>query len=89
MPGMNGRELLEHLKQERPEIKMVLMSGYTDNIIAQHGILESEIVFINKPLLPITLANTLRAVLDRPDEGKMRPGPPATVYAETQNPPSI
>jgi CheY-like chemotaxis protein len=68
MPGMNGRELIEHLKQERPEIKTVLMSGYTENIIVQHGILESGIVFINKPLLPISLANTLRAMLDGSDE---------------------
>jgi signal transduction histidine kinase/ActR/RegA family two-component response regulator len=68
MPGMNGRQLIEHLKQERPEIRTVLMSGYTDNIIAQHGILESGIVFINKPLLPISLANTLRAVLNGSNE---------------------
>jgi CheY-like chemotaxis protein len=70
MPGMNGRQLIEHLKQERPEIKTVLMSGYTDNIIAQHGVLESGIVFINKPLFPVSLTNTLRAVLDGFDKGK-------------------
>jgi signal transduction histidine kinase len=70
MPGMNGRELIEHLKQKRPEIKTLFMSGYTDNILAKHGILESKIVVINKPILPISLANTLRAVLDGPDDGQ-------------------
>jgi signal transduction histidine kinase len=64
MPGMNGRELIEILRQQRPEIKSVLMSGYSDNIIAKHGVLDPGIVFINKPLLPLSLANTIRAVLD-------------------------
>jgi signal transduction histidine kinase len=64
MPGMNGRELVKLLKQERPEIKTVLMSGYTDNIIAKHGVLDQGIVFINKPLLPLSLANTIRSTLD-------------------------
>ncbi|MEJ2689539.1 MAG: ATP-binding protein [Deltaproteobacteria bacterium] len=64
MPGKNGRELSELVKQARPDIKIVFMSGYTDNAIAQHGVLERGITLINKPLLPETLANTLRTVLN-------------------------
>ena len=64
MPGKNGRELSELVKQARPDIKTIFMSGYTNDIIANHGILEPGIAFINKPLLPEILAGTLRTVLD-------------------------
>lgn len=64
MPGMDGRQLSEIVHQERPEIKTVLMSGYTDDVIADRGILAPGIVFVNKPLLPVALANKIRAVLD-------------------------
>jgi CheY-like chemotaxis protein len=68
MPGMNGRELIETVKKERPEIKSVLMSGYTDNIVARQGVLKPGIIFINKPLRPISLANKIRSVLDKTGE---------------------
>jgi two-component system cell cycle sensor histidine kinase/response regulator CckA len=67
MPGMNGRDLSERVKKERPAIKTVLMSGYTDNVIAPSGVLEPGILFVNKPLLPRALANKLRSVLDGKD----------------------
>jgi signal transduction histidine kinase/ActR/RegA family two-component response regulator len=70
MPGMNGRELIETLKKENPEIKSVLMSGYTDNIVARQGVLKPGITFINKPLRPISLANKIRSVLD--NTGKVK-----------------
>jgi FixJ family two-component response regulator len=67
---MNGRELIETLKKEKPEIKSVLMSGYTDNIVARQGVLKPDIIFINKPLRPISLANKIRSVLDNTGKEK-------------------
>ena len=64
MPGMNGKELADKLKNKQPELQILLMSGYTDNVIAHHGALGSEYILINKPLLPVTLANKIRNVLD-------------------------
>ncbi len=64
MPGMNGIELLEKVKVQYPDIKGLLMSGYADKIIAEHKKPGSDIIFINKPLLPISLSNKIRAVLD-------------------------
>jgi signal transduction histidine kinase len=64
MPGMNGRELSEIARNECPEIKTVLMSGYTDNVIAERDGLDQSITFINKPLLPVSLAGKIRSVLD-------------------------
>jgi two-component system, cell cycle sensor histidine kinase and response regulator CckA len=66
MPGMNGRELADAIRMEQPGIKIVLMSGYTDNVIAHHGALQMDYILINKPLLPIFLANKIREVLDQP-----------------------
>jgi CheY-like chemotaxis protein/two-component sensor histidine kinase len=64
MPGMNGRELVDKVLETQPDIKVMLMSGYTNNVIAHHGALESGYVLVNKPLLPVTLANRIREVLD-------------------------
>jgi len=75
MPGMNGKELLEKVHAERPEIKSILMSGYTDNIVARQGVLKPGIVFINKPLRPISLANRIRAVLDNGGPKQVAPHP--------------
>ena len=47
-----------------PNIKTVFMSGYTDNVVVHQGVLDPGIIFLNKPLLPIALANKIRAVLD-------------------------
>ena len=63
MPGMNGRELSEIVRNEYPGSKIILMSGYTDNVVAQDD-LEHGIIFINKPLLPVSLAAKIRSVLD-------------------------
>jgi len=64
MPGKNGVELSELVKQSRPDIKIVFMSGFSEDVIAHDGVLDPGITFISKPLLPDTLANTLRSVLD-------------------------
>ena len=49
MPDMNGRQLAEQLCRERPEVKVLYMSGYTDNVIAQHGMLDADVMLLEKP----------------------------------------
>ena len=65
MPGMNGREVVERLQSLRQEIKVLYMSGYLDNEIAPHGILDPGINFIEKPFTPKSLAMKVRRVLDQ------------------------
>ena len=64
MPGMNGRELAGRLQPLKPEMKVLFMSGYTDNAIVQHGVLEPGMSFIQKPFTPKDLASEVRKVLD-------------------------
>jgi PAS domain S-box-containing protein len=65
MPQMSGRELAEHLGQLRPETRVLFMSGYTDDAIVRHGILDDNVAFIQKPFSPDLLAGKAREVLDR------------------------
>ncbi|MBD3267703.1 PAS domain S-box protein [bacterium] len=64
MPKMSGRELAKLLQQANPTLKILYMSGYTDDVISQHGVLEPDTQFIQKPFLPGDLARKVRAVLD-------------------------
>jgi signal transduction histidine kinase len=64
MPGMNGRELWDRLKVLRPDSRVLFMSGYTDDAIARHGVLEPGIAFLQKPFTPFSLAQKVREVLD-------------------------
>ena len=68
MPGISGKTLAEELSHARPDLKTLFMSGYTDEAIIQHGILDSGVAFLPKPFSPMGLATTLRSVL----EGKNR-----------------
>jgi len=65
MPGMSGRKLVERLKLIHPEMKVFYMSGYTDNAILHHGILEPGTNFIQKPFAVESLARKVREVLDK------------------------
>jgi two-component system cell cycle sensor histidine kinase/response regulator CckA len=65
MPGMSGRKLADRLKAIHPEIKVLYMSGYTDNAIFHHGILEPGTNFIQKPFTVETLPRKVREVLDK------------------------
>jgi two-component system cell cycle sensor histidine kinase/response regulator CckA len=65
MPGMSGRKLVDRLKVIHPEMKVLYMSGYTDDAIFHHGILESGVNFIQKPFNVDGLARKVREVLDK------------------------
>jgi CheY-like chemotaxis protein len=64
MPGMNGRDLAVEVLIERPEIKVIFMSGYTDDVLANHGVLAEGITLINKPIKSNVLASKIREVLN-------------------------
>lgn len=63
MPGMSGRELVERLSGKRPHLKVLYMSGYTDDAIVRHGILEAVTNFIQKPFAPDVLCHKVQDVL--------------------------
>ena len=63
MPQMSGKELSEQIKNTRVDIKVLFASGYTDDAVLHHGVLEAEMEFIQKPFTPNTLANKVREVL--------------------------
>jgi signal transduction histidine kinase len=74
MPQVSGPELAKRLSAVRPDLKVLCMSGYTDDSIVRHGVLESQIEYIQKPLTPATLTKRVREVLDaKPGEA---PEPP-------------
>ena len=64
MPGMSGRELAVRLTGARPEMKVIYVSGYTDDAIVQHGVREEGTVFLQKPFSLDALARTVREALD-------------------------
>ncbi len=64
MPEMNGPLLAEKIRSFHPEIKILFMSGYTENVIAHHGVLDEGVNFIQKPFSMDALAEKVRAVLD-------------------------
>lgn len=65
MPKMSGGELAEQLRQIRPETRLLYTSGYTDDKIAQGGILESGVAFLQKPFSLTTLTQVIREILDQ------------------------
>jgi len=64
LPGPSGRELARRLAVARPDTKVVYVSGYTDDAIVHHGMLEPGLNFLQKPFTPATLARKVRDVLD-------------------------
>ena len=64
MPGMSGKVLADEIKPLHPDIKVLFMSGYTDNAIVHRGMLDEGIRFIQKPFSPHDLVCKVRQILD-------------------------
>jgi two-component system cell cycle sensor histidine kinase/response regulator CckA len=67
MPKISGKEVAEQLQRIHPETKVLFMSGYTDEAIVHHGIVDSNIAFIQKPFSERALAQKIREVLESPN----------------------
>jgi two-component system cell cycle sensor histidine kinase/response regulator CckA len=72
MPKMSGRQLTDVLVPSRPSMKVLYMSGYTDDTMVRHGIEDAGMGFLAKPFTPVALAQKVRDVLDGPN-GHQRP----------------
>jgi two-component system cell cycle sensor histidine kinase/response regulator CckA len=70
MPGMSGRELAKRLTARHPHLRVLYMSGYTYNVIAEGGTLEEGVSFLQKPFTPQVLSQKVRETLDRPVPAK-------------------
>jgi CheY-like chemotaxis protein len=64
MPSMSGRELADRLRIERPEMRVLFISGYTSDAIGRHGVLDENIAFLEKPFTPASIARKVRELLD-------------------------
>jgi two-component system cell cycle sensor histidine kinase/response regulator CckA len=66
MPMMSGRQLAERLRAIRPELRVLYMSGYTEDAVVRHGIFTDQLAFLQKPITPDVMARKVREVLDSP-----------------------
>jgi len=64
MPGISGRQVAESLRARHPGLKVLFVSGYTDDAVVRHGVLEAEAAFLQKPFTAAGLAHKVREVLD-------------------------
>ncbi|TLY18242.1 MAG: response regulator [Nitrospirae bacterium] len=64
MPQMNGREVSERLLVTRPDVKVLYMSGYTDDAVLRHGVVANGVDFLPKPFTAGAVASTVRKMLD-------------------------
>jgi DNA-binding response OmpR family regulator len=65
MPILGGRALAGRLAGSRPGLRVLFMSGYTDDVAVRHGVMHEEADFLQKPFTPLGLARKVREVLDR------------------------
>jgi two-component system, cell cycle sensor histidine kinase and response regulator CckA len=68
--GISGRQAAEEIKRSRSEVEILFVSGYTDDVIAKHGVLEPDVEFLAKPFTPEDLLRKVREVLDGPDSAR-------------------
>ncbi|HMA95122.1 MAG TPA: PAS domain S-box protein [Polyangiaceae bacterium] len=66
MPGMNGRDLAERMLSLHPDMRVLFSSGYAENVISHHGVIDEQVNFIGKPYAVQALAKKVRTVLDQP-----------------------
>jgi DNA-binding NarL/FixJ family response regulator len=64
MPELGGRQVAEQLRALRPELRVLYVSGYTDDAVVRHGVLQAGIAYLQKPFTPDILARKVREVLD-------------------------
>jgi len=74
MPRLSGRELVTRITAARPELKILYISGYTDDSIFRHGVLEGGVAFLQKPFNLKDLTQKIRQVLDRESASTESPG---------------
>jgi two-component system, cell cycle sensor histidine kinase and response regulator CckA len=67
MPKMNGQQLSEYLKPRRPDMKVLFMSGYTDETILRYGVMQLTTAYLQKPFTPDSLGRKIREVLENKD----------------------
>jgi CheY-like chemotaxis protein len=66
MPGIGGRDLVSHVRDTCPDLRVLFVSGYTEEGIRRHGVLDTESAFLEKPFTAERLAQKVREVLDTP-----------------------
>jgi CheY-like chemotaxis protein len=64
MPEMGGRRVAEMVSAARPGVRVLFLSGYTDDTVVRFGVLHDEVAFLQKPFTPVSLARKVREVLD-------------------------